>query len=130
MDVEDIVKMYEDFRNQYPELTKTADAIHVTVWDRADEAIYCWFESLAESLNRKMRVPGQNTDFLSAFEFFDLKYRHGSKDVKDCIDVSFVENLFWRVSPQNATPVWGMLPQSLQQLYLGFHGRPPPNGLI
>ena len=128
-EVQDIVEMYEDFREQYPELTKIADAIHVAVWDRVDEAIYCWFESLAEALNRQMGLADRNIDFTSAFSFFDGKYRKGSKDVRDCIDVSFVENLFWRVRQEDAAPVWDLLPEHLQELYLGFHGRPPPNGL-
>lgn len=122
----DVQQMYEEFRSQYAELTKATDARHVKIWGSVGhESVYSWFESLANTLNAQMGNAEQRTDFTSIFEYFDMKLRTGSKEVKHCIDVSFVENLFWQVSSQNAAPIWAILPTNLQQLYIDFHGRSP-----
>lgn len=124
-----VKEMSEDFRNQYPEITKAADTRHLEIWGRVeDEAAFVWFESLAYALNAQMGFPERGTDFPAIFNYFDTMLRAGSKEVKNCIDVSFVENLFWEVIPKNATPVWATLPKSLQQIYIDFHGRPPKLG--
>jgi hypothetical protein len=122
----DVEEMYEDFRNQYLELTKAADARQIEILGSVEhEAAFLWFESLAGVLNAQMGISEQRTEFAAIFMYFDMKFRTGSKEVKNCIDVSFVENLFWEVSPKNAAPVWATLPKNLQQLYIDFHGRSP-----
>ena len=121
-----VEEMYEDFRNQYPELAKAADVRHTEIWGSVDrETAFSWFESLAGAVNAKMGIPDQGNAIASIFKFFDAKFRNGSNEVKNCIDVSFVENLFWEVNPRSATPVWAALPKALQQLYINFHGQPP-----
>lgn len=80
------------------------------------------------TLNAQMGIPEQCAEFPSLFKYFDMKFRTGGKEIKNCIDVSFVENLFWQVSPRNAAPVWTILPKNLQQLYIDFHGRAPATG--
>ena len=122
----DVREMYEDFRSRYPELTRATDARHLATWGRVEhETAFLWFESLASALNSQMGFPEKRTEMVTIFMYLDSKYRTGSKDVKNCIDVSFVENLFWEVSPKFAAPVWATLPKSLQQIYCGFHGRTP-----
>jgi len=39
--------------------------------------------------------------------------------------VSFTENLFWNVPPDNAEQYWSLLPQRLKDLYVAFHQRSP-----
>lgn len=125
----DVEEMYEDFRNQFPKFTKAADARHRAILGSVEhEAPFLWFESLAGALNAQMGVPIQHTEFAAIFMYFDMKFRTGSKEEKNCNDVSFVENLFWEVSPKNAAPVWATLPKKLQQLFIDFHGRPPTLG--
>jgi hypothetical protein len=48
-----------------------------------------------------------------------------SAEVRNCIDVSFVENLFWQVPANRAEGYWQQLPGPLKQLYLQFHRRAP-----
>lgn len=121
-----IDEMYEDFRNRYPELTKAVDGRHAQIFESVqNETAYMWFESVAGALNAQMGNPKQRTEFASIFKYFDMKFRTGSKKVKNCIDVSFVENLFWEVRPKKAAPVWATLPKNLQQLYIDTHGRTP-----
>jgi len=53
------------------------------------------------------------------------QFENGNSEVKDCIDVAFVENLFWRVSREGTEIFWKNMPVTLKSLYVGFHGRPP-----
>ncbi len=122
----DVQQMYEDFRSQYIEMTKAADAKHESIWGRVEhEVTHVWFESLAGAINDRMGISEQRAEIAAILAFFDMSFRNGSKEVKTCIDTSFVENLFWQVIPKTAAPVWAILPKNLQQLYIGFHGRSP-----
>jgi hypothetical protein len=121
----DVTGMYEEFRSLHPELTNAADIRHIEIWDSvSDETAFLWFESLAATLNVKMGHADERAKISLAFMYFDKKFRTGNMEIKRCINVSFVENLFWQVPPRNAAPVWATLPKSLQQLYVDFHGEP------
>lgn len=122
----DIKGMYEEFRDQHPKLCKSVDAKHLKIWGNVGhETMFSWFESLASTLNDQMGMSEHRTEFGSVFNYFDKKFRNGTESIKNCIEVSFVENLFWQVNPQKAGPIWDMLPKNLQRLYIDFHGRPP-----
>ena len=118
--------MYRDFRKQSPEVTRAADAKHIRIWDKVDdETAFGWFESLAAALNDKMGDQEQHADIMSIFRYFERKLQSRDDDVRRCIDVSFVETLFWQVKPEPAAKVWAMMPKPMQQLDLSFHGRAP-----
>ncbi len=48
-----------------------------------------------------------------------------SQEVYRCMDVAFVENLFWQVGGGRAASYWELMPGRLKELYLGFHSRAP-----
>ena len=123
MDLED---MYENFRHQYPALAAVADARHSEAFGTfEDGTIFLWFESLAHALNAEMRSSKEDIKLNAVFGYFDVAFRTGNQEVRNCIDVSLVENLFWGVSPKLAVPAWASLPRSLKQLFTDFHGRSP-----
>ena len=121
-----VEEMYEDFRNQYPEWAKFADARHMELLGTV-EAIgaFLWFESLAGALNAQMGIPEKRAEIAAIFRYFEERFHIGGNEVRKCIDVSFVENLFWGVRPNHAIPAWADLPKKLQQLYIDFHSQPP-----
>ena len=41
------------------------------------------------------------------------------------IDVYYVETLFWGASPHTIALGWPLVPESLQTLYINFHGKAP-----
>jgi hypothetical protein len=128
-DIMNVLGMYHDFRKRFPEMTQAADARHIRVWDSIDdETAYSWFESLAGAINDQMSASEEVTDLSSIFSYFDELLRGSDEKVKNCIDVSFVENLFWEVQPSSAADAWDAMPHSMQQLYVRFHGRPPKSG--
>lgn len=121
-----VLEMYRDFRKCFPEMTKAADARHIKVWDSVDdETAFSWFESLAGAVNDQMGTAKEGINLSSVFSYFERQLRGSDMEVKNCIDVSFVENLFWEVKPNAAANAWGVMPESMQQLYLSFHGQPP-----
>ena len=119
----------EDLKAQvhekFPQIASAADRRHARYWgDYPPEGAYSWFESLANALNDEMR------DRVPAAVHLPLM-RHlegtldGSKEIHRCMDVAFVENLFWQVGGERAAPYWEVMPKRLRELYLGFHSRPP-----
>lgn len=125
-DIMSVLGMYHDFRKRFPEMTQGADARHIKVWGSVDdETAYSWFESLAGAINDQMGASKEVANLSSIFSYFDELLRGSDKKIRNCIDVSFVENLFWEVQPSSAANAWDALPHSMQQLYVRFHGRPP-----
>lgn len=121
-----VLEMYREFRQRFPNLAQAADARHIKVWDSVeDEAANSWFESVAGVVNTEMGTRKQGADLASVFAFFEGKLQSGDNAVKDCIDVSIVENLFWDVQSSAARDAWATMPDRLRNLYLGFHGHPP-----
>lgn len=121
---------YRQTRALFADLAELADKEYLEYWGNSPEeeeevAAYSWFESVANALNRKMRHGLFVTETAAFFSYVSVVLSQCSEEVANCIDVAFVENLFWRVPPDKASPYWAVLPPALQTLYLGFHsGRP------
>lgn len=121
-----LLEMYDEFRTQFPEITKVADDIHIQAWGSLDpEYSFSWFESLSNALNQEMNSGVDASRYAGLFEYFRKQYLLGDDEVKKCIDASFTENLFWQVKPEKAKSYWQLLPDILKTLYVNFHGRPP-----
>jgi len=124
--VETLLDLYRHVREAYPSITKSADRIHLYVWDElSPELAHSWFESLANALNQEMRAGVAYETHKALFEFLSKSLSGASDDIYGCIDVAFVENLFWQVPSQEAAPYWQPLPEPLKHLYLEFHRREP-----
>ena len=86
---------------------------------------FAWFEALADALNEEMRHDAPYTTHKAMLECLAGAYANGPPAVQQCIDVSFVENLFWRVPSEKCAPYWKKFPLAIKQLYLDFHNREP-----
>jgi hypothetical protein len=119
---------YRSTRAQFPDLTEKADRQHIKYWGEPpteEQDSYIWFESVSRALNNEMQRGAYVNESLDFFQFVESAFRTGSDEVKNCIDVAFVENLFWEVTPKKVGPYWQALPQILQKLYIDFHARSP-----
>lgn len=117
---------YVAFREQFPEFSSHADRELFKNWgESGDIAPYSWFHSLANAINRDMQSGSRLKEITDIFTYIEKAFLNGSDEVKNCIDVSFVENLFWQVSPKKAEPYWLGLPDTLKKLYVDFHAQPP-----
>ncbi|HEY0586773.1 MAG TPA: hypothetical protein VGD52_11610 [Pseudoduganella sp.] len=114
-------------RERFPALAQKADRHFLKYWTEQPsvEAPYSWFESAANALNDEMRREGYLSECAEFFRFVAGVFASASEEVRRCIDVSFVENLFWQVPPAKAAAYWKELPPQLQALYVGFHSQRP-----
>ncbi len=122
-------EFFQSARAAFPEIAEKADRQHIAYWDeapRAEHDSYSWFESVARALNVEMKQGTYLPESQSFFQFVaDVFEKAEGAEVKICIDVAFVENLFWQVAPKKLAPYWHALPPALKKLYVEFHARPP-----
>ena len=120
----DMNDFYFKIRNNFPEIAEAADADFVRKFDELDhEMNSLWFESLANSINSDMNNGISPQKYKTLFEFMRKSYLSESDEIKNCIDSSFIENLFWQVSKEKASAYWKALPDNLKELYVSFHSK-------
>lgn len=121
-----ILEFYNETREKFPLITEKADREHIRIWDDLDpELAYLWFESLAKALNSEMSSEVSPIKYKGLFLYMSATFNDGDKEVRNCIDVAFTENLFWKISSVKAQPFWELLPSNLKDLYVNFHHRNP-----
>lgn len=120
------VKQFAELtRQSFPEAAaKADDVLRCRGFDSNDEAYIIWFECLAEVTNQKMRS-AESEAVEKLFGFFSEQLTSASPPVKECIDVGYVENLFWQVPENTLKQFWPALPSRLKRLYSDFHGSAP-----
>lgn len=124
--MEKVIELYYAVRNQFPEITTKADREHIKIWDEIDpEYAYSWFHSLANALNAEMAKAVDYNTHDKLFTFISDVSTDCSNEVYNCIDVSFVENLFWQIPETQAKLYWHKLPKPLKELYLTFYHHDP-----
>lgn len=118
--------LVKDVQTKFPELAASANQEHIYKFKDEDfDLDSLWFESFANSVNRAMSSENGLETCRLVFNYFSEVYEKEDSEIRNCIDVSFVENLFWNVSSENSEICWQYLPENLKHLYLGFHGRAP-----
>ena len=122
-----VLELYHRVREKFPTISASADRFHEKRWgDSLDiGSEYAWFEALADALNEESRREVPQATHLPVFQLLSGAYQAGSEPVQKCIDVAFVENLFWQVPSAKCAPYWEKLPPRLKQLYTSFHRRDP-----
>jgi len=124
--METVLDLYNGVRTSFPGITAKADKIHVEYWGAADpESAYVWFESLARAMNQEMEDEVPYKSHAALFDFVVKAIMKGKPQLVDCVDTSFVENLFWKVPRDKAKKYWSPLPSQLKELYVRFHRRTP-----
>jgi hypothetical protein len=121
-----VIDLYREVRRRFPEATAKADAEHRRLRFEVDpEFAVLWFESLAKALNVEMAKDVPLAKYQPLLSFLASSVPAGSAEIKECIDVSFVENLFWQVPTSKAQPYWQEMPFVLKELYIAFHRGEP-----
>ena len=86
---------------------------------------YSWFESLANALNEEMVKEVPASIHAPLLKYISGVFGTAGLKIRECIDVAFVENLFWQVPSNKCQPYWQQLPEDLRKLYRNFHQREP-----
>ncbi len=120
-----LLTLYQLFKSNFADLAQRADQRNLKFWDSVEDSVYCWFESLAEEMNAEMRAGQQHQTHAAIFEFFRQQFMLGDAATQNCIEVAWLEHLFWQVPAQLAASDWNALPSVFKQLYIGFHQRSP-----
>ena len=121
-------KFYNAIREKYPVISEKADAEYMELWGECNDLEYdthSWFEALANVLNKQMSLSVPAERFKDLFLDISIAFKSDNEDVRKCIDVAFVENLYWQVTPEKAESYWNIMPETLQELYVNFHHRTP-----
>lgn len=122
----DLPRLYSEIRQRFPAITEKADRRYLKDWNEFDhDDPYSWFQSLANALNAEMSRDIDYQIHRDLFEFIAVALGDATEEAYRCIDVSFVENLFWQVPARKSEPYWRKLPEPLRLLYLEFHRRSP-----
>jgi len=118
-------ELYAEVRSKFPPISEAADRHYERQFGSEPPVYhYSWFESLANALNLEMSRgtdPRVHRDLLANLE----RALNSSEKVFQCLDVAFVENLFWQVPTAKAIPYWQHLPARFKALYEAFHHRTP-----
>ncbi|QTA80964.1 Uncharacterized protein dnl_32810 [Desulfonema limicola] len=121
-----LLDIYCEIREKFPIITEKADLEHVRNWGDIDpDFAYSWFESLANALNNEMTRNVSPKKYEDIFRYLSISFSNGDKEVRNCIDAAFTENLFWKVEAVKAKPYWELLPNNLKDLYVSFHRKNP-----
>jgi hypothetical protein len=121
-----ILEFYNETREKLPEITEKADREHILFWEELDpEYAYSWFESLAKAVNGEMDKEVTPDKYIELFIYLSSKFNNGNNEVRNCIDVAFTENLFWKITSDKAKPFWEAMPNNLKELYVNFHHKSP-----
>ncbi|MBU2709400.1 hypothetical protein KCM76_25640 [Zooshikella marina] len=121
-------EFYISVKDNFPDISEKADKLYDDYWNRYVEmefSEYSWFEFLANALNSEMQKGVDVSNYIELFEYVRHSYMIGDVDVKNTVDVAFVENLFWQVPKEKAEPYWEKFPEILKKLYINFHRRAP-----
>lgn len=122
---EEMKSFYQLVREKFKSDAEQAEKIYEGKgWEKEDEAYFIWFECFADVTNTMMRRYNEN-DVKNHFSFFLFHFESGTNIIKECVDVSYVENLFWELDKKTCKHFWPLLPKKMQVLYLKFHGRKP-----
>ena len=122
-----VAELYQDVRARFPAMAAKADQDYKRLYDgfEPQENPHAWFESLANALNDEMRRGISFRTHESLFLFMDGAASKNVEEIHRCVDVAFVENLFWSVPSAKASPYWAKLPARLKRLYVDFHHHEP-----
>lgn len=121
---QDIREFVQAIRNALPEAAqKTDHMMRGRGWDSDEGAEYIWVEALADVTNMYVRRRDQQ-EVEKHLRFFAVELDRRSDAVKNCIDVSYVENLMWDLKREDKAWFWPRIPENLRKLYVAFWGGP------
>lgn len=120
-EIQDLVK---NIRQALPGAADQTDRLMAdSGFDQEEEAHYLWMEALAEVANELICQKDEG-ELKALLAHLSSEYDSGSGAVKNCIEVSFVENLLWDLEPDEKAWAWPRIPDNLAKLYTATQGKP------
>lgn len=120
----DINTFVNAIRRDLPRAAEQTDRLMIDLgFEPREELNYLWVEAFADVTNNIIRNRDKR-ELDAHFHFFSEQLEHGSQSVKNCIDVSYVENLMWSLEARDKKWAWPQIPKNLQALYIAIWGEP------
>ncbi|MEE4358358.1 MAG: hypothetical protein V2I97_17945 [Desulfococcaceae bacterium] len=120
----DIRNFLKAIRRALPDAAaKTDEIMRGRGFDSDEEPEYIWVEAFADVTNMFIRQRNQ-AELRKEFLFFSNQLDRGSQTVKNCIDVSYAENLMWDLTSEDRKWVWSQIPENLKKCYTAMWGNP------
>ncbi len=131
MNTEDEIKnLVHSIRESLPEAADLANTFFKErgfdikdEFDIEDELHYLWVEALADATNSFIKQ-NRMEEVKTLLQFMSSKLNEGSAPVKNCLDVSYIENLMWDLDEEDQKRAWPLFPENLKALYIAMWGEP------
>ncbi|WP_338364246.1 hypothetical protein [uncultured Pseudoalteromonas sp.] len=114
-----IFNLLDEIITQFPEVNA-----FMSVYDE-DETSFK-MEAFSKATTHAFAL-GNEEQAVRYLNYMAEKLINAEAKVIEHIDVYYVETLFWGASPHTIALGWPLVPESLQTLYIRFHGKAPLN---
>ena len=118
----DIELFIETVRKTLPRSSEHADGLMHQRGFNKDDSCHLWIETFADVTNILIAARNRK-EVTKHFSFFSRQYLEGSEEIKNCIDVSYVENLFFDLPDEDKKWAWKLLSEDLKKVYVGMWGK-------
>ncbi len=111
-------------RSQFPLASTRTDQLMVERgFEIENDLFYLWIEALADVTNEFIQQKSES-EIRCLFAFFSRRFDTENEKIKNCIEVSYVENLMFDAGNADAEWAWPYLPENLKRLYVAMWGSP------
>jgi hypothetical protein len=121
-----VLDFREKLKARFPEDAARATANTEQYWgcpweEITDHGCGVWFEKFGAQTAAAMRRRDEET-VLAHLQCISERLQTADKQLADAIDVSYMENLFYKLDKRSQRWGWLRIPQNLKDLYIQFWG--------
>jgi hypothetical protein len=121
---DEISEFVQLIRSQFPlASTRTDQLMAERGFEIEDDLLYLWIEALADVTNEFIRQRSES-EIRRLFAFFSFRFDTENEKIKNCIEVSYVENLMFNAGTADAKWTWPYFPENLKRLYVAMWRSP------
>lgn len=115
-----VAKMKEAIAARFPQEAEASDA-RMEFFD--EDAYETWLERFCDTTNAAMarRDEVRVDEHLS---FVSQQLAKGDEEMRQALDVAYVENLMWNLDTDAKRWAWPRIPSNLKKLYIDMWGEP------
>lgn len=122
--IDEIEVLVQHIRSQLPAASISTDELMLERGYEIDDNLFnLWIEALADVTNTFIKQKNEQ-EVIKHLAFFSSQLEKTSKKVKECIEVSYVENLMWNSVGEHKKWAWSLFPENLKRLYAAMWGNP------
>lgn len=117
-------RLVEVIRNAFPDDAAWVDTQTQAQGFERTEAPYIWVGQFSQCTTNSMKGHDQ-TRAESHLGLMSAQLSTADSPTVRCIDVAYSETLMWDLDDERKRQCWPLIPQNLQELYIGMWGEQP-----